>query len=527
MTRPHQSPTVREAVFTLLRAEGMTTLFGNPGSLELPMLRDFPDDFRYILGLQESVVVAMADGYAQATRRPALVNLHSAAGVGHAMGALFTAHRNRTPLVVIAGQQARSLLEGHPYLLSEDPATLPRPYVKRGREPARAQDVPQAIARALRLATAPPAGPVLVSVPSDDWDRPAEPAATTRTSTAIAADPALLTQVRQALTAAHTPVLIAGAGVDREGAVPELVTLAEEHRARVWAEPLSHRCAFPEWHPLFAGFLPPVREDIVHALTGSDLVISAGAPVFTYHVAGTGPCLPPEAELYLLTDDPDQASWCPAGTAVLTSLAPALRALGGSPPALPRPAPPARRRPGPPEPAAHGITQAHLIHTLARERPARCVVVEEAPGTRPAMCEYLPNPGPGSFHTTASGALGFGLPAAVGVALARPDTRVVAVIGDGSMMYAVQALWSAAQARTGLTVIVVNNGRYATVDGFAQRFGMATTVGTTLGGLDFAALAAAQGCASARVTDPAALRPALRTALTAEGPYLLEVVVTG
>ncbi|MFI1966251.1 benzoylformate decarboxylase [Streptomyces pathocidini] len=525
MNRSDEATTVREAVFDLLRAEGMTTVFGNPGSLELPMLRDFPGDFRYVLGLQESVVVAMADGYAQATHGPVLVNLHSAAGVGHAMGALFTARRNRTPLVVVAGQQARSLLEGHPYLLSEDAATLPRPYVKLGREPARAEDVPSAIARARHLATAPPAGPVLVSVPSDDWDRRAEPVAVRRASTTVAADPDLLARAGEALASARSPALIAGAGVDREGAVPDLVALAEAHNAPVWAEPMSHRCAFPEPHPLFAGFLPPVREDIVRALAGNDLVLSVGAPVFTYHVPGTGPQLPPGTDLYLLTDDPEQASWCPSGTAVITGLAPALRMLGAHPPGTARTPPPARRRPAPPTPSATGITQAHLVHTLAEERPPGCVVVEEAPGTRPVMCEHLPNLGPETFYTTASGALGHGLPAAVGIALGRPDARVVAVVGDGSAMYGIQALWSAARLRVALTVIVVNNRGYATVDAFAERFGMAKPVGTELGGLDFAALATAQGCAGSRVDDPAALAPALRAALTAPGPYVLEVVV--
>ncbi|WP_421106426.1 benzoylformate decarboxylase [Streptomyces sp. NEAU-S77] len=528
MTHSGETTTVREAVFDLLRAEGMTTVFGNPGSLELPMLRDFPDDFRYVLGLQESVVVAMADGYAQATHRPVLVNLHSAAGVGHAMGALFTARRNRTPLVVVAGQQARSLLEGHPYLLSEDPATLPRPYVKLSREPARAQDVPSAIARARHLATAPPAGPVLVSVPSDDWDHPAESPVTARvTSTTVAADPGLLARVGQALARAESPVLIAGAGVDREKAVPDLVALAEAHQAPVWAEPMSHRCAFPELHPLFAGFLPPVREAIVRELTGHDLVLSVGAPVFTYHVPGTGPHLPPGADLYLLTDDPEQASWCPSGTAVITGLAPALRMLGAHPPRRPRTPPPARQPVKPPVPSADRISQAHLMHALAEERPVGCVVVEEAPGTRPVMCQYLPNLGPETFYTTASGALGHGLPAAVGMALGRPGTRVVAVVGDGSAMYAIQALWSAARLRLPIAVIVVNNRRYATVEGFAERLGMGKPVGTTLDGLNFAALATAQGCAGTRVVDPAELVPALRTALTATGPYVLDVVVDG
>src|SRR5512134_1579884 len=161
-------PTVRDAVVCLLRDLGMTTIFGNPGSTELPLFRDFPADFRYVLGLQESVVVGMADGYAQATGNAALVNLHSAAGVGHAMGNIFTAHKNRTPMVITAGQQARAILPFDPFLYSGQATELPKPYVKWSVEPARAQDVPLAIARAYYIAMMPPRGPVLVSIPADD-----------------------------------------------------------------------------------------------------------------------------------------------------------------------------------------------------------------------------------------------------------------------------------------------------------------------------------------------------------------------
>ena len=149
----------------------MTTLFGNPGSTELPMFRDFPEDFRYILGLQESVVVGMADGYAQATRNAAVVNLHSAAGVGNAMGTIFTAFKNQTPLILTAGQQARSILPFDPFLYSAQATELAKPYVKWSCEPARAEDVPLAMARAYHVAMTPPCGPVLVSIPADDWDR--------------------------------------------------------------------------------------------------------------------------------------------------------------------------------------------------------------------------------------------------------------------------------------------------------------------------------------------------------------------
>ena len=165
---------MREAVIDLLRSFGTTTIFGNPGSTELPFFRAFPNDFRYVVGLQESVVLAMADGYAQATRNAAIVNLHSATGVGHAMGSLFTAFRNRTPLVITAGQQARAILPTEPFLFSQQAAELPKPYVKWSNEPARAEDVPAAIARAYYLAMQPPQGPTFVSIPVDDWDRKTE-----------------------------------------------------------------------------------------------------------------------------------------------------------------------------------------------------------------------------------------------------------------------------------------------------------------------------------------------------------------
>src|SRR5215813_10110149 len=164
--------TVRGAVLDLMRRCNLKTIFGNPGSTELPMFRNFPTDFRYVLGLHEGVVVGMADGFAQATRNAALVNLHSAVGVGHAAGNLFTAYKNQTPLVITAGQQARSILPYEPFLFASEAAQFPKPYVKWSCEPARAEDVPAAIARAYYVAMEAPRGPTFVSVPVDDWDRP-------------------------------------------------------------------------------------------------------------------------------------------------------------------------------------------------------------------------------------------------------------------------------------------------------------------------------------------------------------------
>ena len=506
----------------------MTTVFGNPGSTELPMFRDFPDDFRYVLGLQESVVVGMADGFAQATGRAALVNLHSAAGVGHAMGNLFTAWRNRTPLVVTAGQQARALLTGEPFLMNDRATELPRPYVKWACEPARAADVPASLARAYHVAMAAPRGPVFLSVPVDDWDRSADPgldSALRSVSTVQRADPALLAEVATALDTAVRPALVVGAEVDRDGAVAEAVALAERHRMPVWTAPLSARCSFPEDHPLFAGFLPAARDGIREHIAGHDVVLVLGAPVFTLHVEGHGPHLDPGTTLFQIVDDPDTAAWTPLGTSVVGSVRLALRDLLAHPAPTPRPAPPSRGRPAR-VPEAEVISVALLMQTLADLRPADSIVVEEAPSSRGAMQEHLPFTRPESFFTCASGGLGHGMPAAVGVALARPAQRVVALLGDGSSMYSVQALWSAAHEGVPVTFVVVNNGGYAALDGFARHFGLAKPPGTALPGIDFAGLARDLGCAGVTVRHPHELSAALREAFASTTPWLLDVHVT-
>ncbi len=536
MTRSHDTaptrpgPTVRDAVFELLRGLGMTTVFGNPGSTELPMFVGFPADFRYVLGLQEAVVVGMADGFAQASRRAAFVNLHSAVGVGHAMGAIFTAYKNRTPLVITAGQQARSILPFDPFLASARATELPRPYVKWAVEPARAADVPLAIARACYLAMMPPRGPVLVSVPADDWAMPAEPVATRRVASALRPDPALLAEIGATLDAARTPAFVVGAAVDRDGAWHQAVQLAERHNARVFIAPMAGTCGFPGDHPLFAGHLSPIRERIVAALEPHDVVLALGAPAFTYHVAGDGPHLPPGTRLCQLIDDPDTAAWAPQGSAVLCSLRLGLLDLLARPAPPSRPAPPRWQRPAraEPPPAGERLSVAYVLQALAEMRDPASIVVEEAPSARPVMHERLPILRSGTFYEMCSGGLGFGMAAAVGVALARPQARTIALVGDGSAMYTIQALWNAAQAKLPITFIILNNGRYAALQDFAPRFGFASGVkpeGSDLPGLDFLALAAGHGVPAQRIRGAAQLHDALPAALRSEGPVLLDIEV--
>jgi benzoylformate decarboxylase len=516
------SVTVREALFAQLRDFGLTTLFGNPGSTELPMYRDFPADFRYVLGLQESVVVAMADGFAQARGGAAFVNLHSAIGVGHAVGSLFTAYRNQTPLVVMAGQQARSILPFEPFLYSEQATNLPRPYIKWSCEPARAADVPAAVARAYFTAMQPPRGPTFVSVPADDWERPCTPPPRREVSATVAGDPALLGRAGAMLAAARRPVLVVGASVARDGAWPEVIALAERQQAAVWVSPLSSRNSFPERHPLFAGFLPADRGGIVARLEGHDLILVLGAPVFTYHVEGQGPHVPQDAALVQFTDDPAAAARAAVGLSIVTDLRLGIRALLEA-------AAPARPAPAVPERAARTLgdrlTDRYLLQQIAALRPPDSIVVEEAPSSRGPMHDHLPMLEPDTFYTCASGGLGHGLPAAVGVGLARPDRKVIALLGDGSAMYSIQGLWSAAELALPVTFVIVNNGSYRALDEFAPHFGVSRPPGTRLPHLDFCALARAQGVEGVRVSACAQLDEALRAAFAARHPMLVEVCV--
>ncbi|HKE43188.1 MAG TPA: benzoylformate decarboxylase [Steroidobacteraceae bacterium] len=514
---------VREAVFSLLRAFNLTTIFGNPGSTELPMFRDFPSDFRYVLGLQESIALGMADGYAQATGNAAFVNLHSAVGVGHALGNLFTAYRNQTPLVITAGQQARSILPFEPFLYATQPTEFPKPYVKWSVEPARAEDVPAAIARAYYTAMQAPRGPTFVSVPVDDWDRTCEPVTPRQVSRSVLGDPALLAAAAEALNTAHRPAIVVGAGVARDDAWAETIALAQHHQAPVWVSPMSGRNSFPENHALFAGFLAADRARIVASLKGSDFILVLGAPAFTYHVEGFGAHVPEGARLVQLIDDPSIAAWTPTGVSIVTNLKLGVQAL------LDAAAPRRRRAPEPraaaPRVPRHSLTDRFLMQQIAALRAPDSIIVEEAPSTRGPMHDYLPILEQNTFYTCASGGLGHGLPAAVGVALARPDKRVIAVLGDGSSLYSIQGLWSAAQLKLPIAFVIVKNGTYEALYEFSRHFKLERPQGSDLPDIDFCSLARAQGLAALRVEKATELDRALTTAFQSAGPILVEVVV--
>lgn len=524
---PHaksKTTTVKQATFDLLRSFGVDRVFGNPGSTEMPFLADWPDDIDYVLGLQEASVVGMADGYAQAVRNAAFVNLHSAAGVGHALGNIYTAHRNQTPLVIIAGQQSRSILPLQPFLYAERASEFPRPYVKYSVEPARAEDVPAAIARAYHVAMTPPCGPTFVSVPADDWAKPAAPPQAHRVSREIFPDPEVMRELIAALAASESPAFVIGPAVDRAAAVDLMVEVAERARAAVWVSPFSARCSFPETHPQFMGFLHASPGQLSDALSPYDVMVTIGAPAFTFHVEGHAAIFDSGATLFQITDDPSAAALTPAGISIIATMKPALQMLRDLLPAATRTAPEKESARALPQ-AADPIPAEYLMHALSKAMPPDAALVEEAPSHRPAMQSHLPMRGQDSFYTMASGGLGWALPAAVGIALGRPQRRTVCLIGDGSAMYSIQALWTAAQRKLPLTIIVINNGGYGAMRSFSRVMQVRDVPGLDLPGLDMVSIARGFGCAASRVTKIEDLAEALAKGMAHDGVCLIDVAV--
>lgn len=524
-------PTARDAAYDLFRRQGMTTMFGNPGSTELPMLTGFPDDFRYVLGLQEAVAVGMADGYAQASGRTTHVNLHTAPGMGNAMGAIFNAQANKSPLLVTAGQQARSMITFQANLTNRDATRLPHPLVKWSYEPPRAEDVPAALARGAYLASLPPSGPVFVSIPMDDWEAEVDADAaghaigrTVDGRTAPGDD--ALRELARRLADAVSPVLVCGPDVDASGGWDAAVALADRCRLPVWAIPApgGGRLGFPEGHPAFQGVLPPAVGPLAETLAGHDLVLVVGASVFSYYPNIPGPLLPEGASLVAVTNDPDEAARAPMGDALVADVRLTLERLLAEVPEATRPAPEARPEPGEP-PGAEPMSGSAAMAALAEAFPEDGIVVLEAPSSTLALRNRLRISRPGSYFFGAGGGLGFGLAAALGVQLAQPDRRVVCVVGEGSAQYAITALWSAVAYEVPVTFLVLRNEEYAILKWFAALEQVEGAPGLDLPKLDCAAVAEGYGVRSRRVEGGEELTVALREAIGSGAPELVEVGV--
>jgi benzoylformate decarboxylase len=509
----------------------MTTMFGNPGSTELPMLHGFPDDFDYVLGLQEAVVVGMADGYAQASGRPTLVNLHTAPGLGNAMGAIFNAQANKSPLVITAGQQVRAMITLQANLTNRDAVNVPLPFVKWSYEVPRAEDVPLALGRAVHVASLPPRGPVFVSVPMDDWavemdGTDARHAIERRVTGLAAGDPKEVRSLADRLAGASNPALVVGPDVDAAGAWDAAVALAERQRLPVWATPApgGGRIGFPEGHPNFRGTLPPAIGPLAQALKGHDLVLVAGSSIFPYYPYIPGPLLPEGTSLVALTSDPDEAARAPMGEAIVADVRLTLEALVDAVPEADRPAPEPL---GPPEapPESDPLSPSTVHSALGEALPDDGIVVLESPSSTMALRNQLRLSRPGSYYFGAGGGLGFGLAAAVGVQLAQPDRPVVCVIGEGSVQYAVTAFWSAAAYKVPLTFLVLRNEEYAILKWFADAEQVSGAPGLDLPALDTAAIASGYGVKSRQVGGLDELRGELEGAIASSQPELIEVGV--
>jgi benzoylformate decarboxylase len=525
-------PSVRDATFDLFRAHGMTTMFGNPGSTELPMLADYPADFRYVLGLQEAVVVGMADGFAQASGQTAVVNLHTAPGVGNAMGAIFNAQANHSPLLVTAGQQARAQITLQANLTNRDATRMPHPLVKWSYEPPRPEDVPLALAHGAHLAGLAPRGPVFVSLPMDDWDAEVDPADAQaaidrRVSGRATADPEAVRALAAALEAAVNPVLVAGPDIDASGAWDLGIALAERQRLPVWASPATggNRLGFPEGHPNFRGVLPPAIGPVGQTLEGHDLVLVVGSSVFPYYPHMPGPLLPAGAKLVAVTSDPDEAVRAPMGDAIVADVKLTLEALLAAVPESARPVPEPNQPPAeiPPSDPLNPST----VHTaLAETMPDDAIVVLESPSSTLALRNQLRISRPGSYYFSAGGGLGFGLAASVGVQLAQPSRPVVCVLGEGSAQYAITAFWSAVAYEAPVTFLVLRNEEYAILKWFAEIEQVTGAPGLDLPKLDVAAVAEGYGVRAHRARDRDGVREALAAALASSKPELVEVPVT-
>jgi benzoylformate decarboxylase len=524
--------TVREATFDLFRTHGMTTIFGNPGSTELPMLKDFPEDFSYVLGLQELVVVGMADGFAQASGRTTHVNLHTAPGVGNAVGGIFNAQANKSPLLITAGQQVRPQITMEANLTNRDAALGPQPYVKWSHEPPRAQDVPQAIARAIHHASLPPRGPAFVSIPMDDWDVEADDDLV-RSALARAVrgrampDPTALEELAGLLDGARNPVLVAGPDIDASGGWDAAVVLAEKQRLPVWATPATGggRLGFPEDHANFQGVLAPAIGPLAETLKGHDLVLVLGSSVFPYYPYIPGPLLPEGTLLVQITSDPSEAARAPMGNAIVGDVGLALARLLELTWPSERPAPEPRPLPGEPV-EAEPMSGSTAMAALADVWPEDGIAVVETPSSTVALRNRLRLSRPGSYYFSASGGLGFGIAAAVGVQLAQPERPVVCVLGEGSAQYGITALWTAATYRVPVTFLVLRNEEYMILKWFAEFEQAKALPGLDLPGLDVASVGEAYGVPAQEVSSREELTEALRAAIAVqEGPRLVQVPV--
>jgi benzoylformate decarboxylase len=546
------------ALIAALRSVGVRHLFGNPGTTELPFLDALDgSELHYVVGLQEATVVAAADGYAQATGDVGVANVHVAPGLANALSILHNAARSRSPVLLTAGQQDTRLLVHEP-ILAGDLVRMAEPFTKWAYEIRSADEAVSALGRAVTIALTPPTGPVFLSLPMDLMTEEIDVPAPLARDAQVAPRPAIpgTADVARAcglLAGARAPVIIAGDGVGRApDGIATLTRLAEVLGARVYGEPIYRRTNFPGDHPLWRGGLYPSPPAVRKALDDADVVVIVGADVFTWFLHGPGTPFRPGVPVIQIADDPRQIGRSyPVDLAFAAAITPALRLIGDEL---------TERLSGPQRAAAADrraqlervradflartraaaeaeaerapISPAYLMHTLAGLLPDDAVIVDESASSLPHVLRHLPFKRPGSFYGSKTGTLGWAMGASIGVRLAEPRRKVVVTIGDGSVMYAPQALWTAAHERLPITYVVANNASYAILKAGMATLGLAGAkkgfypgMDLTAPEVDYVRLAESLGVRAVSVEKPRELRDALADGLAHPGPSLVDVSI--
>jgi benzoylformate decarboxylase len=552
--RPVNRITGRSAFLALLEDEGITHLFGNPGTTELPImhaLKEHPD-LTYVMAMQESLVVAIADGFSRASGRLVACNVHVAPGLGNAMGSLYNAKFTGTPMILTAGQQE----QGHGLMepvLYDPLVRIAEPLVKWAVEVTRLEDLPRILRRAAKVAMTPPTGPVFISLPGDILNSEAglELGRSTRIDTRVKPSDESLQALAQRILKAERPVIVVGDEIVKSDALNEAAEFAAALGCPAWQQTAPYGAHFLSESPCFMGALPRVQTQTREILAPYDLMIVLGGDPLRMSVYSEVDPLPaglPMVQVGLV--DWDLAKNYPAEIALkadvketLRALIPALKAAGG--PALDR-----RAKNGIAALASNNWTakRARLVDQIALKHdsspidpdwltlqvveamPQNAILVDEGLTASRYMSALRPHRDRYGYHGLASGGIGWGLPASVGVSLANPDRPVVCYSGDGSAMYSIQALWTAAHHKLPLTVVIVNNGGYRIIK---QRL-LAFHKDDHFVGMDFVdppvdfcGLAKALGLETIRITKAEDVPSALASAFGRPGAKLIEVMVDG
>ena len=545
---------VAARLIEILRAAGVGYLFGNPGTTELPFLDALDGSgLTYVVALQEATAAAAADGYAQASGRLGVVNLHVAPGLANALSIVHNASRAKTPLLVTAGQQDTRLLLDAP-ILAGDMVKMTDGLTKWSYELRNAAEAPSALRRAIHLALSPPTGPVFLSLPMDLMSEPCDDtgAAPGPVAARPAPEPEAIARAAALFAAAKAPVIVAGDGVARAGAQAELVALAETIGAAVHGEPIHRRLSFPGDHPLWRGGLYPTATAVAKALERFDTVLIAGANVFTWLFHAPGSPFGANQRVVQIDDDPREISRSyPVTLGIVAALRAALSDLheavakrqddSARAAARERTATLARARDeharrvaATADAAANRVPIApeYLMRTLATLLPPDALIVDESASSLAHVLRHLPFGAGSDFFGSKTGTLGWAMGAALGVQLAHPRRKVVATIGDGSVMYAPQALWTAAHRNLPVTYVVANNASYAILKSGMLTFGLPAAKRGVFPGMDlvdpeidYLALARSMGVLAVRVDKPGGLRDVLARALAHEGPALVDVLI--